>query len=31
MPDILDENGIQVKTLNELIAEKTQAMKDIFG
>ena len=31
MPDILDENGLQVKTLTELIEEKKQAYRDIFG
>ena len=31
MPDILDENGLQVKTLNELIAEKEAKYRELFG
>ena len=31
MPDIVNENGIQIKTLNELIQEKEQAYRELFG
>ena len=31
MPDILDENGLQIKTLDELIAEKEAIYRELFG
>ena len=31
MPDILDEKGLQVKTLTELIQDKEKAIKGIYG
>lgn len=31
MPDILNENGLQIKTLSELVSEKENALRKIFG
>ena len=31
MPDILDENGLQIKTLDELVAEKEAIYRELFG
>ena len=31
MPDIIDANGLQVKTLSELIGELEDALRDIYG
>ena len=31
MPDLLDQNGLQIKTLNELMSELETSMKSIYG
>lgn len=31
MPNILDENGLQIKSLNEIVTELEQGMRNIYG